>query len=170
MGAAFFRGAPTDAVTAMVVAVITTWAVTVGQLFVLNRRLKHKVPAGAKRYEVKTWFATSLPIFVAEGFYLLLTYVDILALETFALARRGGGLLCRRSAAGGRRFRLFRHRRRHDAQVHRISRGRRQSTPRLVLCRDHQVNVLAVARRLCADPRFRPAAARIVWRRLRARL
>jgi len=81
MGAAYFLGAPTDAVTAMVVAVITTWAVTVGQLFVLNRRLKHKVPAGAKRYEVKTWFATSLPIFVAEGFYLLLTYVDILALE-----------------------------------------------------------------------------------------
>ena len=29
----------------------------------------------------KTWLATSLPIFVVEGFYLLLTYVDILALE-----------------------------------------------------------------------------------------
>jgi O-antigen/teichoic acid export membrane protein len=83
MGAAYFLGAPTDAVTAMVVAVITTWAVTVGQLFVLNRRLKHKVPAGAKRYEVKTWFSTSIPIFVVEGFYLLLTYVDILALEHF---------------------------------------------------------------------------------------
>ena len=83
MGAAYLFGAPTDAVTAMVVAVITTWAVTVGQLFVLNRRLKHKVPAGAKRYEVKTWFSTSIPIFVVEGFYLLLTYVDILALEHF---------------------------------------------------------------------------------------
>jgi O-antigen/teichoic acid export membrane protein len=83
MGAAYFLGAPTDAVTAMVVAVITTWAVTVGQLFVLNRRLKHKLPAGAKRYEVKTWFSTSIPIFVVEGFYLLLTYVDILALEHF---------------------------------------------------------------------------------------
>src|ERR1039457_7362896 len=64
MGAAYLFGAPTDAVTAMVVAVITTWAVTVGQLFVLNRRLQHKVPAGPKRYEVKTWFATSIPIFV----------------------------------------------------------------------------------------------------------
>jgi O-antigen/teichoic acid export membrane protein len=83
MGAAYFLGAPTDAATAMVVAVITTWAVTVGQLFVLNRRLKHKLPAGAKRYEVKTWFSTSIPIFVVEGFYLLLTYVDILALEHF---------------------------------------------------------------------------------------
>ena len=41
------------------------------------------MPDGPRRYEVKTWFATSLPIFVVEGFYLLLTYVDILALEHF---------------------------------------------------------------------------------------
>ena len=83
MGAAWFFGAPTDAVTAMIIAVVTTWAVTIGQLLVLDRRLKGKVPPGPKQYEVKTWFATSLPIFVVEGFYLLLTYVDILALEHF---------------------------------------------------------------------------------------
>ena len=81
MGAAYLFGAPTDAATAMIIAVVTTWAVTIGQLDMLDRRLTAKVPAGPKRYEVKTWFATSLPIFVAEGFYLLLTYVDILALE-----------------------------------------------------------------------------------------
>ncbi len=83
MGAAYMLGAPTDAVTAMIVAVVATWAVTVGQMVVLDRRLKAKVPDGPKRYEVKTWFATSLPIFVVEGFYLLLTYVDILAIEHF---------------------------------------------------------------------------------------
>ena len=81
MGGAWALGAPTDAVTAMIIAVVTTWAVTIGQLVVLERRLKRKVPAGPKRYEAKTWLATSLPIFVVEGFYLLLTYVDILALE-----------------------------------------------------------------------------------------
>jgi len=81
MGAAWAFGAPTDAVTAMIVAVVTTWAVTVGQLVVLDRRLKRRVSAGPRRYEVKTWLATSLPIFVVEGFYLLLTYVDILVLE-----------------------------------------------------------------------------------------
>ncbi len=81
MGAAYLFGAPTGAVTAMIVAVVTTWAVTIGQLVALDRRLKNTVPGGPKRYEVKTWFATSLPIFVAEAFYLLLTYVDILALE-----------------------------------------------------------------------------------------
>ena len=83
MGAAYLIGAPTDAVTAMIVAVVTTWAVTIVQLFMLDRRLKLKVPAGPKQYETKAWFATSLPIFVVEGFYLLLTYVDILALEHF---------------------------------------------------------------------------------------
>lgn len=83
MGGAWYFGAPTDAVTAMIIAVVTAWVVTIGQLVVLDRRLKDKVPPGPKRYEVKTWFATSLPIFVVEGFYLLLTYVDILALEHF---------------------------------------------------------------------------------------
>jgi O-antigen/teichoic acid export membrane protein len=81
MGGAWYFGAPTDAVTAMIVAVATTWLVTVGQLYALDRRLKKKVEAGPKRYEVKTWLATSLPIFVVESFYLLLTYVDILMLE-----------------------------------------------------------------------------------------
>jgi O-antigen/teichoic acid export membrane protein len=83
MGAIWLVGAPTSAVTAMIVAVVTTWAVTMGQLVLLNRRLKEKVPAGPKIYEAKTWFATSMPIFVVEGFYLLLTYVDIIALEHF---------------------------------------------------------------------------------------
>jgi O-antigen/teichoic acid export membrane protein len=83
IGAAYFIGAPTHAVTAMLVALAATWGVTIGQMIVLDRRLKRKVPDGAKRYEVKTWFVTSLPIFVVEGFYLLLTYVDILALEHF---------------------------------------------------------------------------------------
>jgi len=83
MGAAYLFGAPTGAVTAMIVAVVTTWAVTIGQLVVLDRRLKTQVPDGPKHYEAKTWIATSIPIFIVEGFYLLLTYVDILALEHY---------------------------------------------------------------------------------------
>jgi O-antigen/teichoic acid export membrane protein len=83
MGAAWFFGAATDAVTAMIIAVITTWAVTIGQLALLSRRLQEKVPAGRKIYEPRVWYATSLPIFIVEGFYLLLTYVDIITLEHF---------------------------------------------------------------------------------------
>ena len=81
MGGAWLFNAPTDAVTAMVIAVVTSWAVTIGQLFVLDRRLRKRIEPGPKRYETKVWLATSLPMFVVEGFYLLLTYVDILALE-----------------------------------------------------------------------------------------
>jgi O-antigen/teichoic acid export membrane protein len=83
MGAAYLMGAPTGAVVAMIIAAVTTWAVTLGQMVVLNRRLKAKVPAGAKAYEPRVWIATSFPIFIVEGFYLLLTYVDILALEHY---------------------------------------------------------------------------------------
>jgi O-antigen/teichoic acid export membrane protein len=83
VGAAYVMGAATQAVTAMLVAFAATWIVTLGQMLVLDRRLKRKVPDRARQYDVKTWFATSLPSFVVEGFYLLLTYVDILALEHF---------------------------------------------------------------------------------------
>jgi O-antigen/teichoic acid export membrane protein len=81
MGAAWYFGAPTSAVTAMLVAVVTTWIVTLAQKHVLDRRLDDKLTAGPKQYDLKTWLGTSLPIFIVEGFYLLLTYVDILALE-----------------------------------------------------------------------------------------
>src|SRR6185503_15054258 len=57
MGAAWFFGAATDAVTAMIIAVATTWAVTIGQLALLNRRLRDKIPDGRKVYEPKIWFA-----------------------------------------------------------------------------------------------------------------
>ena len=136
----------------------------------LDRRLKTKVPAGPKRYEVKTWFATSLPIFVVEGFYLLLTYVDILALEHFrspdevAVYYAGARLL---AIVAFVYFAIA------GATTHKFTEyhvAGDQQAARLVLRRDHQVDVLALARRLRADPRLRPAAARPVRRRLRARL
>ncbi len=83
MGIAWLIGAPTDALTAMYISIITIYGVTIGQLYVLDRRLKKKVPAGPRTYEPKIWLGTSLPIFAVEGLYLLLTYVDILALEHF---------------------------------------------------------------------------------------
>ncbi|MFN3655809.1 MAG: lipopolysaccharide biosynthesis protein [Pseudolabrys sp.] len=84
MGGAWFFGAPTDAVTAMLIAVATTYLVTVGQLVVLNRRIAAKVPAGPRSYQPRIWLGTALPLFVVDGFYLMLTYVDILALEHFS--------------------------------------------------------------------------------------
>jgi O-antigen/teichoic acid export membrane protein len=83
MAAAHFAGFANDAATAMGAAVIATWVCSLIQLIVLDRKLAAKVPPGPKAYEVKAWFATSVPIFMVEGFYLLLTYTDVLVLQQF---------------------------------------------------------------------------------------
>src|SRR5436305_3353767 len=83
MAAAYALNLPTDAATAMFVAVATTWATVIGQTLVMNRRLKHKVKPGPKAYLPRTWLAVSVPIFMVEGFYMLLTYADVLVLQQF---------------------------------------------------------------------------------------
>ena len=83
MGLAYALGLPTDATTATLVGVVALWSVTIGQLVVLNRRLSTKVAGGPKAYAVTAWLSTSAPIFVVEGFYLLLTYSDIIVLQQF---------------------------------------------------------------------------------------
>jgi O-antigen/teichoic acid export membrane protein len=81
--AAFLLKFPTTAETA-VTAVAASFAITViGQTLLLNRKLKGTVAPGPKAYEVKTWFAISLPILMVEGCYLLLTSTDILVLQQF---------------------------------------------------------------------------------------
>jgi O-antigen/teichoic acid export membrane protein len=83
MAAAHAFKLPTDASTAMLVAVATTWATVIGQTLVMNRRLARKVEGGPKAYLPRTWLAVSVPIFMVEGFYLLLTYADVLVLQQF---------------------------------------------------------------------------------------
>jgi O-antigen/teichoic acid export membrane protein len=83
MGAAFFAGLPVDATTAMLAAVGSTWATALLQLVMLNRRLDREVERGPKLHQPKIWLATSLPIFLVESFYLLLTYTDLLMLKHF---------------------------------------------------------------------------------------
>jgi O-antigen/teichoic acid export membrane protein len=67
----------------MLAAVGTLWVTVLGQTLVLNRRLKATVEAGPKAYQPKIWLATSVPIFMVEGFYLLLTYCDVIILQQF---------------------------------------------------------------------------------------
>ena len=83
MTAAYGAGLPVDATTALLAAVGATWLTAIGQLFALNRRLAREVEAGPKAYAVGTWLGTSFPIFMVEGFYLLLTYTDVLMLQQF---------------------------------------------------------------------------------------
>jgi O-antigen/teichoic acid export membrane protein len=51
------------------------------QLVMINRRLVGAVTPGPRSYEVRGWLKVSLPIFLVESFYLLLTYTDVLMLE-----------------------------------------------------------------------------------------
>ncbi len=83
MGLAYAAGLAADATTAIIAAVAATWLTAIGQLVVLNRRLTPQVPPGPKAYAPRAWLATSFPIFLAEGFYLLLTYTDVLMLKQF---------------------------------------------------------------------------------------
>jgi len=48
-----FAGFPNTALYAMASTVFAYWLVTVTQMFLLDRRLKEKVPAGPKKYETK---------------------------------------------------------------------------------------------------------------------
>lgn len=74
---------PTDAVSAVVISVAAVWAVTIGQMLVLNRKLAPRTGPGLKVYEVRRWLSTSLPMVTVEGFYLLLTYSSVLLLQLF---------------------------------------------------------------------------------------
>jgi len=83
MGGAYVAGLPLDAVTAMMLACASIWLPALGQLLVLNRRLKTRIEAGPKAYDVKLWMGTALPILMAEGFFLMLAHADVLMLQQF---------------------------------------------------------------------------------------
>ncbi|HYS86400.1 MAG TPA: polysaccharide biosynthesis C-terminal domain-containing protein, partial [Bradyrhizobium sp.] len=59
------------------------WIAMIGQMIVLNRRLALHVAPGAKAYDLRGWLVVSLPILMVEGFYLLLSYTDVLVLQQF---------------------------------------------------------------------------------------
>ena len=93
VGAAYFIGAPTQAVTAMLVALAATWGVTLGQMLVLDRRLKAKVPA--RRQAIR---GQDLARHVAADLRgrRLLSAAHLRRhphARAFSLARRGRGLL-----------------------------------------------------------------------------
>ena len=132
MGAAWWLKLPTDASTAMLAAVATTWVTVIGQTLVMNRRLAKKVEPGPRSYAAGAWLAASLPIFMVEGFYLLLTHADVLLLRQYRGAGRGRGLLRGGEDARAGRVRVVLGLGRDRAQVLRVSRRRQQgaSSPR----------------------------------------
>jgi O-antigen/teichoic acid export membrane protein len=76
-------GAEANAVTAMAAVIAATYLTSIGQLISLSRRMRKAVPSGPRSYAPGQWMAIALPIFVVEGFFNLLTNVDIILVGHF---------------------------------------------------------------------------------------
>src|SRR3981189_3172906 len=80
---AFALGFKLGATVAMLASAAAVWLAMMAQMLVLNRRLAGHIEPGAKAYDFRGWLAISLPILMVEGFYLLLSYTDVLVLQQF---------------------------------------------------------------------------------------
>jgi O-antigen/teichoic acid export membrane protein len=78
------------ATAAMLASAAAVWIAMIGQMIVLNRRLGGHVEPGPKSYDFRGWLAVSLPILMVEGFYLLLSYTDVLLLQQFRSSEEVG--------------------------------------------------------------------------------
>lgn len=78
MGLALALGYPADAITALFAAVAATYATTIWQLVTVTARADARVAPGPKRFRMREWFWVSLPIFLVESFFFLLTNADVL--------------------------------------------------------------------------------------------
>ena len=62
----------------MAAVVAATYVTAIGQFVRLEGEIGKTVPRGPRRYEPMLWITVALPIFIVEGFFNLLTNVDIL--------------------------------------------------------------------------------------------
>ncbi|MGQ4275383.1 lipopolysaccharide biosynthesis protein [Terrihabitans sp. B22-R8] len=81
--ALFAAGRGLDAAGLMWISLAAILVAGIGQFVVLRGRLSGRVPSGRRVLEVRRWLRMALPLLLMNGFYLLLTYVDVLILERF---------------------------------------------------------------------------------------
>ena len=87
---AFALGFHLGATVAMLASAAAVWTAMIGQMMALNRRLGGHIEPGPKAYDFRGWLAISLPILMVEGFYLLLSYTDVLVLQQFRASEEVG--------------------------------------------------------------------------------
>jgi O-antigen/teichoic acid export membrane protein len=83
MSIAHTAGFPPTAVIAVICSIIATYTTTLVQLLVVNNRFKAVVAAGNRSIHLGEWLTVSLPIFLVEGFFFLLTNADVLMVGRF---------------------------------------------------------------------------------------
>lgn len=69
--------------TAMTATIIATWLTGAIQLFLLNKKLGATLPSGPRTFHFKMWLKVAAPVFLIEGFFALLTNVDIMIVGFF---------------------------------------------------------------------------------------
>jgi O-antigen/teichoic acid export membrane protein len=83
MAAALVAGYRPNAETALIVAILATYATTIWQFAGVTSRIDRKMPVGPRTVNFREWFAVSLPIFLVESFFFLLTNADVLMVGFF---------------------------------------------------------------------------------------
>jgi O-antigen/teichoic acid export membrane protein len=83
MGALVFSGMEPNAETAMLAAIVATYMTTLYQFAATVNRVERRVPQGSRRILLREWFLVSLPIFLIESFFFLLTNADVLLVGVF---------------------------------------------------------------------------------------
>lgn len=83
LGIALLAGLPADAQTAILASIAATYATTLVQLISMTGRMEKRVAPGPSRILFRQWFVVSLPIFLIESFFFLLTNADVLLVGAF---------------------------------------------------------------------------------------
>ncbi|HEU4986989.1 MAG TPA: lipopolysaccharide biosynthesis protein [Rhizobiaceae bacterium] len=71
------------AATAVMAAILATYVTTLYQIVSMRRHVDRKLPPEPPRFLIREWLTVSLPIFLVEGFYFLLTNADVLMVGRF---------------------------------------------------------------------------------------
>ena len=83
MALALILGYQPCAETGVLAAIAATYATTIWQLVNVTGRIDARMPPGRRRILLGTWFAVSLPIFLVESFFFLLTNADVLMVGAY---------------------------------------------------------------------------------------
>lgn len=78
MAIAVAAGLAPTAETAVLASIVATYVTTITQLIRVTSRTDRRIPAGPRNFRLGYWLKISLPIFLVESFFFLLTNADVL--------------------------------------------------------------------------------------------
>ena len=83
MGLAVLLGYPPNGQTAVIAAIVAAFLTVLFQIVTIVPRARNSVRNVQPKYRHRQWLMVSLPIFVIEGFYFMLTNADVLVVGYF---------------------------------------------------------------------------------------